>query len=164
MVEHIVNFGTSLPQELGIMLLSMIPVTELRAAIPIFIANGMHPVLAFVMAVIGNMLPVPFILLLSRPIFKWMKKRRWLAKIVNALDRKIEKNKNKVLKYEFFGLMLFVAIPLPGTGAWTGAFIAAILDLRFKNALPSIGLGVLLAGIIMTLISTGVIAGLEFLL
>ena len=164
MVEHIIDFGTSLPQELGIMLLSMIPITELRAAIPVFIAQGMPPLLAFVMAVIGNMLPVPFILLLSRPLFKWMKKRKAFSKIVAFLDRKIEKNKSKVLKYEFFGLMIFVAIPLPGTGAWTGAFVAAMLDLRFKNALPSIGLGVLIAGIIMTLISTGIFAGLEFLL
>ena len=164
MVEHIIDFGTSLPQELGIMLLSMIPITELRAAIPVFIAQGMNPLLAFMMAVIGNMLPVPFILLLARPIFKWMRKWKIFSKLVAFLDKKVEKNKSKVLKYEFLGLMLFVAIPLPGTGAWTGAFVAAMLDLRFKNALPSIGLGVLIAGIIITLISTGIVAGLEFLL
>lgn len=164
MVEHIINSVTQLPSELGIMLLSMIPVTELRAAIPIFIAKGMSPYLAYIMAVIGNILPVPFILLLSRPIFKWMKGTRCLKKTVDFLNNKVEKNKEKVLRYEFFGLMIFVAIPLPGTGAWTGAFIASILDLRFKNALPSISLGVLIAGLIVTLISSGVVAGLEFLI
>ena len=158
MIQNIIDFGTSLPNEMGIMLLSMIPVTELRAAIPIFIAKGMQPFMAYVMAVIGNLIPVPFILALSRPIFKWMRKRKCLKRIVDALDRKIEKNKNKVLRYEFWGLALFVAIPLPGTGAWTGAFIASILDLRYKKALPSIGIGVVTAGLIITLISSGVFA------
>ncbi len=164
MIEQIINFAASLPQELGIMLLSMIPITELRAAIPIFIAKGMEPTLAYCMAVIGNMLPVPFILLMARPIFKWMKKRKCFSGFVKFMDNKVEKNKEKVLRYEFWGLMIFVAIPLPGTGAWTGAFIASVLDFQLKRALPSIGLGVLTAGLIITLISSGVVAGLEFLL
>lgn len=163
MIQQIIEFGKSLPNELGIMFLSMLPLTELRAAIPIFIAKEMPPVLAYIMAVIGNMLPVPFVLAFSRPLFKWMKKCRCLNKISEALDRKIEKNKEKVLKYEFWGLALFVAIPLPGTGAWTGAFIASILDLRYKNALPSIGIGVIIAGAIVTLVSSGVLAGIKFI-
>lgn len=164
MVEQIIGFATSLPSELGVILLSMIPITELRASIPIFVGLGMNPWLTYVLAVIGNLLPVPFILLLARPILNWMKKRKCFAKIVSVLDNKIEKNKEKVLRYEFWGLMLFVAIPLPGTGAWTGALIASVLDFRFKRALPSIGLGVIIAGLVITLISTGVFAGLDFLL
>lgn len=163
MIQQIIDFGKSLPNELGVMFLSMLPLTELRAAIPIFIAKGMQPLLAYIMAVIGNMLPLPFVLALARPLFKWMKKRRCFTKIVATLDRKIEKNKDKVLKYEFWGLALFVAIPLPGTGAWTGAFIASILDLRYKNALPSIGIGVIIAGAIITLVSSGVLAGIKFI-
>ena len=107
----------------------------------------------------GNLLPIPFIIVFIRKIFKWMQsKSPWLANIVAKLEAKADKKKAQVLKYEFWGLMLFVAIPLPGTGAWTGALIAAMLDMQLKRALPAIAVGVLTAAIIVTAATYGVAA------
>ena len=107
----------------------------------------------------GNLLPIPFIIVFIRKIFKWMQsKSPRLANIVAKLEAKADKKKDKVLKYEFWGLMLFVAIPLPGTGAWTGALIAAMLDMQLKRAFPAIAVGVLTAAIIVTAATYGVAA------
>ena len=132
---------------------SMVPLIELRGAIPIGIAWGLDTLPTYLLCVIGNMIPVPFILLFIRAILKWMLKVPKLAPIAEWIDRKAKKNTKKVMKYASFGLFLFVAIPLPGTGAWTGALVAALLDMRMKYALPSILAGVLTAGFIMTFAS-----------
>ena len=139
--------------------ISMVPVIELRGAIPIAVAQGMDPWQAMVISIIGNMIPIPFIILFIRKIFKWMRtKSEWLDGIVTKLENRADSKADRVRKYEKLGLYLFVAIPAPGTGAWTGALIAAMLDLRMRSALPMIFLGVCTAGLIVTLLTLGVIS------
>ena len=132
-------------KELGIFMISMIPIIELRGAIPAGIAIGMSPWLVYVICVIGNILPIPFILAFIRPIFNYLKKTKFLGFVKKLEDKALNKSK-KVQERSILGLALFVAIPLPGTGAWTGALIAALLNMRYKYALPSIIAGVIVAG------------------
>lgn len=144
-----------------ILIISMLPIIELRGAIPVAFALGMPLIPSFIVSVIGNLLPVPFILWLITPFCNWLKKTRLFKWFPEFLERKVNKNKEKVTKYANWGLFLFVAIPLPGTGAWTGALIASFLDFKFKDAFWAIVGGVLTAGIIMSLVSYGVL-GLIF--
>lgn len=140
-------------------LIAMVPVLELRAAIPAGVIAGLNLQAVLAAAIMGNLLPIPFIIVFIRKIFKWLQsKSPRLANIVAKLEAKADKKKEKVLKYEFWGLMLFVAIPLPGTGAWTGALIAAMLDMQLKRAFPAIAVGVLTAAIIVTAATYGVAA------
>ena len=144
---------------LSTLFISMVPVIELRGAIPVAVAQGMNPWEAMVIAIIGNMIPVPFIILFIRKIFKWMRKVSLrLDALVNRLEARADSKADRVRKYEKLGLYLFVAIPAPGTGAWTGALIAAMLDIRMRTALPTIFLGVCTAGLIVTLLTIGVIS------
>lgn len=137
-------------------LVSMVPVIELRGAIPMATGAGLSPWIAIPVAIIGNLLPIPFIILFIKKIFAWMRRvSPKLNKVVDKMEAKAEKNKAKVLKYSFWGLVIFVAIPLPGTGAWTGALVAAMLDMPLKKAFPSILIGVLGAGIIIAFVSYG---------
>ena len=129
---------------------SMIPVLELRAAIMFGPEHNMPWIVTYIVAVIGNTLPVPFIILFIRKIFDLMRKNSSLGKIVDKMEEKADKHKDSVMKYATWGLYLFVAIPLPGTGAWTGSLVAAMLDMRFKKAFPAIFAGVATAGVIMT--------------
>lgn len=136
--------------------ISMVPIIELRGAIPIATGAGLSPWIAIPTAIIGNLLPIPFIILFIKRIFAWMRKvSPKLNKVVDKLEAKAEKNKAKVLKYAFWGLVLFVAIPLPGTGGWTGALVAAMLDMPLKKAFPAILIGILGAGIIISFVSYG---------
>ena len=138
-------------------IIAMIPVIELRGAIPIGVFSfGLPPLAAAAIAAFGNIAPVPFIILFIRKMFDWMKKTGgFLGKIATWLEARANNKSSALQKGEFWGLMIFVAIPLPGTGAWTGALIAAMLDMRMKRALPSIILGVLVAGILVTGITVG---------
>ena len=145
-------FSTPLGEAIVTFLISMVPVIELRGAIPYAYANGVAPWLAFALSVVGNMLPVPFILLFIRKIFAWMKKYPRLGKIANKLETRAQNKSSGVKKSEIIGLCILVAIPLPGTGAWTGALVAALMEMRMKRALPTIFLGVLIAGIAVTLV------------
>ena len=145
-------------------LISMVPVIELRGAIPYGVAAGLEPWLVFLLAVVGNLLPVPFILLFIRKIFQWMKRYPRLAKIAKKFEDRAWRKSGKVKRSETIGLCLFVAIPLPGTGAWTGALIAALMEMRMKRALPTILVGVLIAGTAVTLISYFGVEALSFLL
>ncbi len=132
------------------MLVSMIPIIELRGGLPFGVALGLPYYLAFPAAVIGNLIPAPFIIVYIRRIFELM--RRYLPKlngIVDKLERKAHLKGKKMQKYQYLGLWLFVAIPLPGTGAWTGSLAAAFLGMRLKKAMPAVFLGVLTAGCIM---------------
>ena len=133
-------------------LISMVPVIELRGAIPFAIAKDIEPWVAFILSVAGNMVPVPFILLFIRGIFKWMKKYERLGKIVAKLEARAEAKSEKVRKYELVGLCILVAVPFPGTGAWTGALVAALTKMRIRRALPTIFVGVVIAGVAVTLI------------
>ena len=145
-------------------LISMVPVIELRGAIPYGQAAGLPFWECFFLCVIGNALPVPFILLFIRYILNWMKRVKHLDKIAIWVEKKADKHSGAVTKYATWGLLLFVAIPLPGTGAWTGALIAALLDMRMKKAIPSIFAGVVIAGLIVSGITFGFLSFLEFLL
>ncbi len=138
-------------------LISMVPVIELRGAIPLGVLNGLDVGTAMVVSIVGNLIPVPFIIIFIRKIFKWMQNHsEVLARIVHKMEEKADKKKDKVLKYEFWGLLILVAIPLPGTGAWTGALVAAMLDMRLTRAFPAIATGVVIAGIIVTVATYGV--------
>ncbi len=137
--------------------ISMLPVVELRGAIPVGVASGLDPGLATVIAVIGNLVPVPFIIIFIRKLFAWIRvKSSFWNDMVTRLENKASRNAEKVFRYENIGLFLLVAIPLPGTGAWTGALVAAFLDMRLKRAMPVISLGVIAAGAIVYIITYGV--------
>ena len=153
----------SLKNYLWVFFLSLVPVLELRAAIPVGATLGLEWVANYLICVIGNMIPVPFILLFIRHVLEWMKKVPHLNKIAIWVENKAQKNTPKVQKYASLGLLIFVALPLPGTGAWTGALVAAMLDMRMKYAIPSIFCGVLIAGLIMSLASYGLVSFLTFL-
>ena len=138
-------------------LISMLPVVELRGGLPAGVAMGLPIPAAFLAAFLGNVLPVPFIILFIRRIFKWIRVHiPRLGTVVDKLEKKAYSKSDKVVQYETWGLLAFVVIPLPGTGAWTGALIAALLDLRLKRAIPVIILGVLIAGGIITVLTYGV--------
>lgn len=138
------------------LLLAMTPVLELRAAIPAAVAGGLSIKAALIISIIGNVIPIPFILLFIRKIFEWMRtKSERLNKLVVKMENKADKKKDVIDKYEWWGLVLLVAIPLPGTGAWTGALVAAMLDMRIKRAFPAILLGVVIAGTIVSYLTYG---------
>ena len=138
-------------------LVSMVPVIELRGGIPFGVAAGLPVWMAMLAAIIGNMIPVPFIIVYIRRIFQWMRRRMpRFGGMIDKLEAKAHLKGQKVQKYQYFGLALFVAIPLPGTGAWTGALAAAFLDMRLRKALPSIVAGVAVAGVVVSAITYGV--------
>lgn len=137
---------------------AMMPILEIRGAIPVGVALGLDPWLAFAVGFVGNMLPIPILILLTRKIIEWLKKHNMLVKLTAWLEKKGSKGAQKVQKYSFWGLFILVAIPLPGTGAWTGALVASLLDMRLKRALPAIAMGVAAAGLIVLLVTYGVIS------
>ena len=137
-------------------LTAMVPVIELRGAIPYGVIAGLSVPAAFIISVIGNLVPIPFAVVFTRKIFEWLRSvNEFFDNLVKKLEAKADKNKEVVMRYEFWGLVLLVAIPLPGTGAWTGALVAAMMDMRLKRAMPAITLGVFIAGIIVTTITYG---------
>ena len=140
MQQILTTFIEELPTEfkyIAVFVISMIPIVELRLAIPIAVAVKLPFAVALPIAMIGNLIPIPFIIMFIKKIFAWMRKvSPKLNKVVDKMEAKAEKNKEKVLKYAFWGLVLFVAIPLPGTGAWTGALVAAMLDMPLKKPFP----------------------------
>lgn len=149
-------FQDKIPKELTIFLISLMPVLEIRGGMIAARLLEVDFVKAFIICFIGNMLPIPFILLFIRKIFEFLRRFKFMNKIIDRLESKGEKNRDKILKYKEWGLLTFVAIPLPGTGGWTGALIAALLDLRIKKAIPIISLGVFIAGLIMSLLTYGI--------
>ena len=159
LVQGIIHaLSGTLSKEAIVFVISMIPILELRGALlvagPVL---GVPVAKAIPLCVIGNIVPVPFILLLITPIFNWMKGTKHLKPLVDKLEAKAMKKKDQIEKYEFWGLVLFVGIPLPGTGAWTGALVASLIDMDIKKAFKAILLGICLAAVIMTLISYGVL-------
>ena len=147
---------TELAKILATFLVAMLPVLELRGAIPLGISMGLdYPVCLFV-AILGNIAPIPFIILFVRRVFQWMRsKSERLERFVNKREQKALLHKDVIYKYEVLGLLILVAIPLPGTGAWTGALLAALLDIRLKNAMLAIAGGVIGAGLIVTGVTYG---------
>ena len=156
-MENLYLFGDSLfGKSLFTIFVAMLPVVELRGAIPIGVAMGLDVRYSFFLALIGNLIPVPFIVLFIRRVLEWLSsKSKWLDRLINKKVEKTLKRSDLVYKSTLLGLMIFVAIPLPGTGAWTGALLAALLNLRLKNAFPAIAFGVLIAGILISVLTHG---------
>ena len=137
--------------------ISMLPVVELRGGIPYGVGFGLKPLVAMAAAMLGNLLPIPFILLLLDSIMEFCKKQKgFLGKFANFLEQKAYKNKETIDKYKALGLIILVAVPLPGTGAWTGALVATVLRMERRTAFPCICAGVLIAGVAVTVLSCGV--------
>lgn len=138
------------------MFMAMVPVIELRGAIPFGVASGITVKQALASAIIGNLIPIPFILLFLRRVFIWMRKiSPGFENLVEKLEARAKRKQGIVDKYEIIGLIILVAIPLPGTGAWTGALVATVLDIRMRRAMPAITVGVIIAGILVSVITYG---------
>ncbi|MCI9489684.1 small multi-drug export protein [Lachnospiraceae bacterium 48-42] len=165
LVQGIIDaLGGSVGKELIVFLISMIPILELRGAL--LVAGpllGVPVTTAIPLSIIGNIIPVPFILLLITPVFRWMKGTRLFKPMVDKLESKAMSKSDKIEKYEFWGLVLFVGIPLPGTGAWTGSLIAALLGIKFKKAFPAVIIGIFMATVIMWFISYVLLGGVQIL-
>jgi uncharacterized membrane protein len=154
--------GGKVGNKIIVFLISMVPILELRggllAAGPAFLDVPMWQAIPICM--IGNIIPVPFILLLITPIFNWMKGTKLFRPMVEKLEAKAMSKSEQIEKYEFWGLAFFVGIPLPGTGAWTGSLIAALLGMKFKKAFPAVLIGIVMATVIMTILSYTIIGGI----
>lgn len=151
------NWGDVISAELIIFLVSMIPILELRGGL--IVASLLHVEMwrAIPICIIGNLIPVPFILLLITKIFGLLKKTKTFRGLVEKLESKAMGKSDKIQRYEFWGLVAFVGIPLPGTGAWTGSLIAALLGVKNKKAVPAILLGLVMATVIMSVVSYGIL-------
>jgi uncharacterized membrane protein len=139
-------------QQLQVFLLSMIPIIEQRGAIPLGFVYNMEPMTIFLLSLFGSLVPSPFILLLFKQIYKFLSSKPFFSKLVNLIDHKIAKNSDKLDKRKEIGLILFVAIPLPTTGIWTGSAVAAFLGLDFKKSLLCNFIGAVLSATIITII------------
>ncbi len=144
----------NLVNTLKILLFSMLPIIELRGAIPYAVALGYDPGAAFLLAFVGSLLPIPLIFFGVRPFFKRVRTLPFLMRIVHKVKKKANVDGRKVIKYGFWGLILLVAIPLPGTGVWSGTLAASLLDMRFKSAFPAIVIGNIIAGILVLLMTS----------
>lgn len=166
MVEKLVGFFLSLfsgiqsipmGKEIIVFIISLMPILELRGGLLAASFLGLDPIRSYIISVIGNIIPVPFILWFITSIIDFMRRSKYFSKIAKWLDKKIEKHKEQIEKYGFWGLVLFVGIPLPGTGAWTGCLIAAVLEMDRKKAFLAAMLGIFVASIIMMILSFGVL-------
>lgn len=150
-------FETVSGETLMTFLIAMVPVVELRGAIPMGVAAGLPPAAACTAAILGNLVPAPFIIILARQVADFLRKTAFFGPKIDWLERRAHLKGRLVQKYRLLGLTLLVAIPLPGTGAWTGSLVAAVLNIRLRNALPAILLGLLAAGTITTAVTMGII-------
>ncbi|MGI6702239.1 MAG: COG2426 family protein [Christensenellales bacterium] len=182
MTDNIIKFFQELVDNdyLTIIIISILPIIELRGSIPVAFSMGMHPLVAFIVAVFGSSLIVPVLLLLLRPVLDALKKIKFISKIALSIEDILAKKAEKVIqkaeksgrvingelssKYKFLGVLAFVAVPLPMTGAWTGSAVAAFLDMKFLPALVAVVLGNISAGIIMSLLCFFFIGYLDMIL
>ncbi len=161
-VQSILNLFSGLSQipfgkEILVFCISLMPILELRGGLIAAALLDLNPVTSYLVSMVGNLLPVPFILWFINSILRWMRKSKYFFKIANWLDQKVEKHKSQIEKYGFWGLVFFVGIPLPGTGAWTGCLIASVLNMNRRKAFVATLLGVLMASVIMMLLSFGLL-------
>lgn len=149
-------------KEIIVFIISLCPILELRGGLIAASLLNMDPVISYIICMIGNILPIPFILWLINKILNWMRnsKRKKIKGIAKWLDKKVDKHKGQIEKYGYWGLVLFVGIPLPGTGAWTGCLIAAVLEMDKKKSFLAALLGVFIASIIMMLLSFGLLSNI----
>lgn len=152
--------GGKISREMIVFVISMVPILELRGGLLAASVLNIDIVRAIWFCVIGNIIPVPFILLLITPIFNWLKQTRTFRPMVEKLENRAMGKSEQIEKYEFWGLVLFVGIPLPGTGAWTGSLIASLLGVKFKKAFPAVLLGIVMATVIMSIVSYGLMGAL----
>lgn len=160
LVNFFINIFGGLDKNVIIFIISCLPILELRGGLIAAALLHLNPVTSFIICFIGNLLPIPFILYFITPLFNKLKKTKLLSKFVTKLENKANSKKEKIEKAEFIGLLLFVGIPIPGTGAWTGTLIASMINMDKKKALTASILGVTLAGIIMMILSYGIIGNL----
>ncbi|WP_276925570.1 COG2426 family protein [Eisenbergiella massiliensis] len=154
------TLGQYVSKEVVIFIISMIPILELRGGLLVAWSLGVPILKAIPICIIGNIIPIPFILLFIRKIFQWMKKLPFFAKLIGKLEDRAMKKSDSIKKYEFWGLVLFVGIPLPGTGAWTGSLIAALLEIDFNKAVLAELLGIIIATVIVSLVSYGLLGSI----
>ena len=147
-------------REILVFVISLMPILELRGGLLAAALLGLDPLPSYIISIIGNILPVPFILLLITKILAWMRnsKVKLFNKIANWLDEKVEKHKGQIEKFGYLGVVLFVGIPLPGTGAWTGSLIASVLNMDKKKTFAAVLVGIVMASIIMMILSFGIVA------
>ncbi|MCG8484423.1 MAG: small multi-drug export protein [Clostridia bacterium] len=161
MQDIFTNYFNFLTRELAVFIIAMLPLAELKVAIPFGVSMGMNTYHATILGILGSMVPVPFILLLLRPVIAWFRKTRIGNKIADAITRRVMHKSKKVKKYRILGLFIFVAIPLPTTGVWTGSAIAALFNMRIRNALIAIFLGNCCAATIMMVLSHSAISSFK---
>jgi len=149
-----IKFG----KEILVFIISLMPILELRGGLIASALLNLSPLKSYIICIIGNILPVPLILLLINKILSWMRNSKHFNKIANWLDKKVEKHKGQIEKYGYLGIILFVGIPLPGTGAWTGSLIASALEMDRKKTFIAVCAGVIMASIIMMILSFGILA------
>lgn len=160
MIKTLIGFLTI---ELTVLLTAAMPIIEMRGAIPVGMSYGLSPLHATLLSLLGSMIPVPIILFSIRPIFNAMKRTETFKHLAEKLTHKsMDKHAYKIKKYGFWGLVLVVAIPLPGTGVWSGSLAAALMDMRFKWAFPAIFLGNLIAAVLIVYLSKGVMGIMNF--
>ena len=157
LVKVLVDVFGGLGKEVVVFIISMMPLLELRGGLLAATLLKMDFVPAYLISIVGNTLPIPLVLLFLDKVFNFLKKSKKLNKLISKLEKKILSKKGQIEKYGYLGLLLFVGIPLPGTGAWTGAGLAVLLNLNKKKAFVSIMLGVILASIIMSILSYGIL-------
>lgn len=149
-------FQNKIPEELIVFIISLFPVLELRGGMIAASLLGLELIPSFIICYIANMIPIPFILLFIRKIFQFLRDKPFFGKIIEKLEIRSMRKSDSIQKYGKWGLLIFVAIPLPGTGGWTGALIAALLDMRIRTSTLVIAVGVFIAGVIMSLVSYGI--------
>ncbi len=155
-INSVETYLSGINKDIAVLIISMLPIVELRGAIPFGVGMGLNVFRVFLLSVIGNLIPVPIVIWLIRPIVEWLKKSKAFSKIGKWIDGRTKKKSKNITKYKMLGLMILVAIPLPGTGAWTGAMVAGLLDMRVKDSFPAIALGVVIAGILVVSVTYGV--------
>ena len=160
LVEFFINLFGGISKEVIIFIISLMPILELRGGLLAASLLDIEYITAALICVLGNVLPIPFVLLFLRYVLDILSKWNITKKIVNWLEKKVESKREQIDKYGYFGLILFVGIPLPGTGAWTGALLAVMLGLSRKKSFICILIGVLLAAIIMSILSYGILGNL----
>lgn len=151
------TLGQYVSKEVVVFIISMIPLLELRGGLIVAKLLQIHIIKAIPICILGNIIPIPFILLFIRQIFKWLKKVPVINKLIYKIENRAMGKSDKIKQYEFWGLVFFVGIPLPGTGAWTGSLIAALLEVDTKKAVLAELLGIAIATIIMSIVSYGLL-------
>ncbi|MCM1089125.1 MAG: small multi-drug export protein [Muribaculaceae bacterium] len=154
------TLGKFVSREIVIFIISMVPILELRGGLLVASLLDVSILTAVPICIIGNIIPIPIILLFIKKIFQWLKKVKLFKKWIEKLESRALSKSDSIKKYEFWGLVLFVGIPLPGTGAWTGSLIAALLDIDFKKAILAELLGIVIATVIMSVASYGLLGAL----